>query len=252
MGKDVQTTKPIAMKRLIIILPLLSLLVTGCYDEPFADAHISPLPAYVDEAITFTNLSQHAAHVEWDMDDGSIITAFSHTYAYELPGLYTVMLTAFGEKGDRSVAYFPVEVIGDLKVIVKEYYEEYVVPNARVRLYPTLTDWVNETNLVDERYTNSLGEVVFANLNYQRYYVDVFETYHDNYTLAAEEGGVQWIETPLLNPEYFYEFIAYVDVYDEPAMKSAARTRNVTVQEKAANTSRSAKETLESMRMKKQ
>ncbi len=68
---------------------------------------------------------------------------------------------------------------------------------------------------------NSDGEVVFANLDYQRYYVDVFETWHDNYTLAAEEGGVQWIETPLLSPDLFYIFTAYVDVYDEPANKGA-------------------------------
>lgn len=242
------------MKRLLTILPILSLIVTSCYQEPFADAHISPLPAYVDEPITFTNLSQHATHVEWDMDDGTITSATSHAYAYDLPGLYSVMLTAFGEKGDRSVAYFDVEVIGDLKIIVKEYYDEYVVPDARVRLYPTLADWEMETNLVDERYTDSRGEVVFAGLDYQRYYVDVFETYHDNYILAAEEGGVQWIETPLLNPEFFYVFTAYVDVYDEPATKSATATRErkVTMKEKAASTARPVKETLESMRRKKQ
>ena len=212
------------MKRLLYILPMLALLATACYDEPFADARITPQPAYVDEMIDFTNLSRYAPRVEWDMDNGDIFTDFNLRYAYDLPGLYNVMLSAYGEKNDVSRAYFTVEVIGDLKIIVKEYYDEYVVPNARVRLYPTLDDWNSETNLVAEAYTNTLGECVFANLNYQRYYVDVFETYHDNYTLASEEGGVQWIETPLLNPEYFYEFIAWVDVYDEPAKKAAVST----------------------------
>ncbi len=107
----------------------------------------------MDEEVTFTNLSQNATHVEWDMDDGTITSVFSPNYAFELPGLYNVMLTAFGEKGDVSVAYFNVEVIGDLKIIVKEYYDEYTVSNARVRLYPTLYDWENETNLAAEDYT---------------------------------------------------------------------------------------------------
>ncbi|MEN8155321.1 MAG: PKD domain-containing protein [Bacteroidota bacterium] len=233
------------MKRLLTILPILSLMVTSCYKEPFADAIIDPLPAYVDENITFTNLSTNAKHVEWDMDDGTITSAFSPTYAFDLPGIYNVMLTAFGDRGDISVAYFPVEVIGSLKVIVKEYYDEYVVPDARVRLYPSLFDWDNETNLVAEAYTNNAGEVVFANLANQRYYVDVFETWHDNYTLGTEEDGVQWIETPPLNPDYFYEFVAYVDVYDTPATKSATTTKSkkMMLKEKASGESRPARTT---------
>lgn len=242
---QLKNQKPIAMKRLLIILPILSLLVTSCYKEPFADALISPRLALVDENISFTNLSQNATIVEWDMDDGMVTSAFNPTYAYDLPGLYNVMLTAFGEKGDVSVAYFQVEVIGSLKVIVKEYYDEYVVSDARVRLYPSLADWDNETNLVAEAYTNNAGEVVFANLAYQRYYVDVFETWHDNYTLGTEEDGVQWIETPPLNPDYFYEFIAYVDVYDTPATKSATTTKSkkMVLREKGSDNSRPAKTT---------
>ncbi|MFH0755818.1 MAG: PKD domain-containing protein [Bacteroidota bacterium] len=233
------------MKRLLTILSVLSLLVTSCYKEPFADFRVSPQTAFVDEEIAFTNLSENAAHVEWDMDDGTITSVFSPSYAYELPGLYNVMLSAFGEKGDVSVAYFTVEVVGDLKIIVKEYYDEYVVPNARVRLYPTLYDWENETNLAAESYTNSDGECVFAYLDYQRYYVDVFETWHDNYTLAGEEGGVQWIETPLLNPDLFYIFTAYVDVYDTPASKAATttKTKKMMMKEEVSDAARPAKTT---------
>jgi len=236
------------MKQILTILAILSLMLTSCYKEPFANARITPLPAFVDEEITFTNLSENAAHVEWDMDDGTITSVFSPSYSFELPGLYDVMLTAFGEKGDVSVAHFDVEVIGDLKIIVKEYYDEYVVSDARVRLYPTLYDWENETNLAAESYTNSDGECVFANLNYQRYYVDVFETWHDNYTLAAEDGGVQWIETPLLSPNLFYIFTAYVDVYDTPATKAAAttKTKKMMMKQEVPNAARPAKTTSES------
>ena len=60
----------------------------------------------------------------------------------------------------------------------------------------------------------------YSNLSYQRYYVDVWEADHDNYTLAAEEGG--WIETPELHGLYDHTFIAYVDYY-EAAKKSTSR-----------------------------
>jgi hypothetical protein len=234
------------MKRLLTILPILSLLVTSCYKEPFADAIISPLSAYVDENIKFTNLSHNARNVEWDMGDGTITSAFNTTYAYDTPGLYPVTLRAFGERGDISIANFQVEVIGSLKVVVKEYWDVYIVPDARVRLYPSLFDWEDETNLVAETYTNNAGECVFANLNYRRHYVDVFETWHDNYTLAEEENGVIWIETPPLHPDTFYIFTAYVDVYDTPATKSAMTTKGkkMMMKEEVSGVARPVKTTL--------
>lgn len=237
------------MKRLFAILPLLLLIVAGCYRVPFADGIVTPQPALVDETITFSNLSMNATHVEWDLGDGSYSTAFNTSYSYDLPGLYDVSLSAFGKRGDVDVLYFDVEVEGDLKVIVKEYFDEYRVADARVRLYPSLMDWDNETNLVAEKYTNDNGEVVFARLNSQRYYVDVFETWHDNYTLAGEEDGVQWIQTPVLDPDFFYIFTAYVDVYDQPAKKSAAigNGRKMLMQEMAEGNSRATKENVVSM-----
>ncbi len=47
------------MKRLLTILPILLLAVAGCQREPYADANITPNPAYVGEDIEFTNLSDN-------------------------------------------------------------------------------------------------------------------------------------------------------------------------------------------------
>ncbi len=205
------------MKRILTILPILSLIVMGCKREPFADASISVNPAYVGEYITFQSYSTNTDYVEWDMGDGFTYDQPVIEHYYVDPGWYDVQLKAFGVKGGVDVAVFPVEVIGsELTVRVQLWTEQgtpegYLVPGAQVRLYPTLTDWEQETNLVVEGFTNSIGEVTFDGLSYQRYYVDVWEANHDNYTLAGEDVG--WIETDPLEGIYLWTFVAYVDYY---------------------------------------
>ena len=113
------------MKRLLTILPLLSLLVTSCYQEPFADAIITPNPAWVGEDITFDNLSHNTDYVEWNMGDGSSSSAFNVVHYYTDPGTYDVTLSAYGKKGGVNVASFTVDVEGsELEIIVKEYWDE--------------------------------------------------------------------------------------------------------------------------------
>jgi PKD repeat protein len=210
------------MKRLLTILSILSLIVTSCYKDPYADAIISSGPHYVGEDITFTNVSLYAESFEWIMGDGFTSSGFSVVHSYIDPGRYLVSLEAFGHKSGVSVATFDVDVIGsELTIEVHEYYDNYLVSNARVRVYPTLTDWENETNQVGaDMYTNAIGQCVITNLSHQRYYVDVLETWHDNYKLKTEDVG--YIETEPLIP--FHLFIAYVDVYDTPAKKSTNST----------------------------
>jgi len=211
------------MKRLLFILPILFLILTGCNKDPYADAIISPNPAYVGEDIYFDNISTNAEHFEWNMGDGTIYSGVHVTHYYNDPGIYLVTLKAFGQKGGVSTATFEVEVIGSqLRVIVKEYYDEYPVENASVILYPTLQDWIDETNMVDEQFTNAVGECMFNGLSYQRYYVDVWEANHDNYMLAEEDVG--FIETQLLEPDMDHTFIAYVDYYETSAKKATSRS----------------------------
>jgi hypothetical protein len=56
--------------------------------------------------------------------------------------------------------------------------------------------------------------------------VDVWEQYHDNYQLAAED--VAWIETQILVAGELNSFIAYVDYYP-PSKKTAATRKELKV-----------------------
>ncbi len=124
------------MKRLLIILPSLLLALAGCYREPYADAFISPSPAYVGEDIHFTNTSSNTDYVEWDMGDGTSASAFNVSHFYYDPGSYHVNLSAYGRNGDVSVASFVVDVIGsELEIVVREVLDEYYVEGASVILY---------------------------------------------------------------------------------------------------------------------
>ncbi len=224
------------MKRLLTILPILSLALAGCIKEPFADAIITPNPAYVGEDIEFTNITDNTDYVEWEMGDGSTSSAFNVVHYYNDPDFYDVKLTAFGVKGGVHSSSFIVEVMGsELKIIVQLWTPDgepdgYYLEGASVILYPTLDDWVNETNPSSELFTNSAGECVFDGLSYQRYYVDVLEANHDNYLLAEEDIG--WIETQELPGAYYHTFIAYVDYY-ESGKKSTSRSsqREMVMQE---------------------
>ena len=217
------------MKRILTILLILSLIVMGCKREPFADASISVNPAYVGEYVKFQSYSTNTDYVEWDMDDGFTYSEPYVEHYFVDPGWYDVQLKAFGTKGGVDVAVFPVEVIGaQLTVEVRLYSDlgaplNYLLPGARVRLYPTVTDWEQETNLVVEGYTNSGGQVVFDNLSYQRYYIDVWEAFHDNYILAAEDLG--FIETDMLEGLYLWTFIAMVDYYPGGKKSTASGDR---------------------------
>ncbi len=232
------------MKRLLFILTVLPLLATSCYDEPFADAHITPNPAYVGEDIRFTSMSQNADFVEWDMDDGGFSSSFSLDYFYYDPGNYNVRLKAYGDKNDVSITAFPLEVIGsELTVVVRLWTDVengealgYLLPEARVRLYPTFDDWEFETNMVVEGYTNSVGEVTFDNLSYQRYYVDVWELNHNNVDLASDDVG--FIETVELEGIYYWTFEAFVDYYSTAQKSTAIRERTSGMKEKSASEGR--------------
>ena len=224
------------MKRLLTILPILSLALAGCIREPFADAIITPNPAWVGEDIEFNNISDNTDYVEWEMGDGSTSSAFNVIHYYNDPGFYDAKFTAFGDKGGAHMSSFIVEVIGsELKIIVQLWTpvgepDGYYLEGASVILYPTLDDWVNETNPSVELFTNSAGECVFDGLSYQRYYVDVWEANHDNYLLA--EDDIVWIETRELYGADYHTFIAYVDYY-EIGKKSTSRSsqREMVMQE---------------------
>ncbi len=217
------------MKRFIHILPILAVIIAGCHREPYADGIVVPNPAYVGQDVSFTDRSSNTDYVEWEFGDGSGTSDYIALHRYIDPGYYDATLRAFGTKGGVNTWPFTVEVWGaDLTVVVQLWTplnepEGYFVQGASVILYPTLDDWINQTNPVDEQFTNQYGEASFAGLSYQQYYVDVWEANHDNYQLAAEDVG--WIETQMMDGSLYQIFYAFVDYYPD-GKKSAARATN--------------------------
>ncbi len=203
--------------------------VTVSASYPYADFYISTdVPddngskaletdvVFIGEQITFNNISTDAASVMWEFGDEYTSTIVSPSYSYDAPGTYTITLNAYG-LGDEVDSYSrTIEVYeginSTVRITVLEYEDEYYVEGASVLLFPTITDWENETNGSYEVFTSALGKCVFEGMEAQRYYVDVWEQDHDNYTLAGE--SVDWIETQVLESGYIHDFIAYVDYYE--------------------------------------
>jgi len=180
------------MKRLISLLPLLSLIVISCTREPFADGTVDLNPAYVGEYVRFTSFSTNADYVEWDMDDGIMYNEPVVDHYFDDPGFYDVSLRAFGTKGGVSSMVIPMEVIGsEVTIVVEDIdYENTFIPDVEIYLFNTLDDW--DTGDIDLAigpfYTNSVGEVTIDGLSYQKYYVDAYVSY-----------GATWTYIPLLH-----------------------------------------------------
>ncbi len=224
------------MKRLILLTAIVPLLLTSCSRDPYADFTVSKDIAMVGEIVNFTNRSVDAIDYEWDFDDGNFSVNTHASHAWTSPGIYDVSLSAFGKNGDIDIAFWPVEIIQDycdLEVYVEEYEEPYYyVTDISVRLYPTITDWENETNMIVEGFTGSNGKVLFLDVPIpynKRVYVDVWGPNHDNYLLAEEDAG--WIETDILVKNVRNYFTAVVDYYPD-GKKSGVSRKDMKIQRK--------------------
>ncbi len=186
--------------------------------SPSASFSVSTATPTVGEEVYFTNNSTGATSYRWDFGDGIVSNEIHPNHAYTINGLYEVELAA-SSGGTVSYSYLTIDarIPRMLAIEVVEYYDLYRVPGASVILYPTLTDWENQTNALCEGFTDDYGIVVFAGLPDNDYFVDVWEENHDNYQLASEDAGfitIDWVEPNTLN-----WFVAYVDVADHSATK---------------------------------
>lgn len=215
------------MKRTIYLTLVLPLLLSSCEMPPRASFSASPGDPVVGEEVWFTNESDNASSFEWDFGDGYISNEVDPIHVFSASGPYEVRLKAWGESGSYDEASMSIDVLIPtlLEIEVLEYYSEYPVKDASVILYPSLSDWDNETNSVNEGITDADGKVVFADLPRNVYYVDVWETTHDNFTLRNEDVG--FIQTPEIIPNRINRFIAYVDYVDHG--KGAARRDNTMI-----------------------
>jgi PKD repeat protein len=199
------------MKRIIYLFLALPLLIFSCESSPEAYFSANTNEPAVGEEVVFNNESTNAVDFEWDFGDGYISNDNSPGHIYNVPGTYEVILKAISKSGLESKATLTLTVMIPtlLEIEVREYYDDYAVPDASVILYPSLADWNAQTNKVYEGFTDSYGIVVFAGLKNIAYFVDVWEQNHDNYALKAEDVG--FIQTSVILPHKINRFIAWVD-----------------------------------------
>lgn len=217
------------MRHLAIIFLIIPLIFSACIKRPDAGFNTSNVVVEVGEPVYFTNNSFDAVYFEWDFGDGTFTEDSNPIHTYTASGSYDIILSAWSKNDRVDRAYQEITVLypTTLEIVVKEYYDEYVVPNANVRLYPTYSDWLDETNMVVESNTDQNGKVIFTRLQPAVYYVDVWEEEHNNFTLADEDVG--WIEIPQLVANDINRFTAWVDYV--PA-KGTQRDRSVKIENK--------------------
>lgn len=210
------------MKKIILFIIAVPFMLISCDRHPFADFTVSDTEIELGMSVFFSNYSYDADYFEWDFGDGYVSFDFSPSHTYDFPGTFTVSLTAYHDNREWDRAYKTIYVANPtgLEVQVLEYYDEYAVPDASVILYNYEEDWWDEYNPVVEGFTDEWGIVTFTGLYPQRYYVDVWEDFHNNWILAEEDFG--FVETDVLVPHTMNYFIAWVD-YVIPTKKSDGR-----------------------------
>lgn len=201
-------------KKIFYFSLFLPFVLISCEKTPEAHFFTNTVEPEVGQDVIFTNDSHNASSFEWDFGDGYVSSDAEPVHYYTATGTYEVVLTAYSRSGlsDESAITIDVKIPTLLEIEVVEWYDEYSVEGASVRLYPTIIDWEEETNLESEGFTDADGFVVFSHLGPWVYYVDVWEQYHDNYTLKIEDIG--FIRTPEIMPNRINRFIAWVDYVD--------------------------------------
>jgi hypothetical protein len=200
------------MKRIFYLILVLPVILISCQKTPVAHFSTDTVEPEVGHDVLFNNDSQNASRFEWDFGDGYISNARNPTHVFNATGSYDVTLTATSKNGHDDQASLTLNVVIPtlLEIEVREYYSLDVIPDASVILYPSLSDWDAQTNLVLEGFTDANGKAVFSNLDPYVYYVDVWEATHDNYSLRDED--VAFVRTPEVLPHQINRFVAWVDV----------------------------------------
>jgi len=202
------------MKKLIFLPVMISLILVSCESDPEASFSATPGDPVVGELVLFNNNSVNGDRFEWDFGDGYGSDEVHPSHTYTASGSFEVVLKVWSHNDftDEASLTIEVKIPTLLEIEVLEFYELYPVEGAIVILYSTLSDWENETNYVNEGFTDAEGKVVFADLDNFVYYVDVWEATHDNYALKEED--VAHIRTPEIMPNKINRFTAKVDYVD--------------------------------------
>jgi hypothetical protein len=221
------------MKKTIYLSLLLSAFLISCEKTPVAQFHTDTVKPEVGHTVLFNNDSQNATKFEWDFGDGYISTDANPAHIYTATGPYEVTLKAISKSGlsDQAKISLDVKIPTLLEVEVREYYQDYAVPNADVWLYTSIIDWdLHNDNFISVGRTDANGFVVFSGLDPFVYYVDVYEQNHDNYLLRNEKDGIsKYIRTSEIIPNQINRFIAWVDYYVAKGSGNRSTSRSLVI-----------------------
>lgn len=203
------------MKRIFYLSLVLPIILLACERTPEAQFFTDTIEPEVGQEVFFTNESNNAVDFEWDFGDGFTSNEVNPVHIFTGTGTFEVILTVYSGAGLSDKASITVKVMIPtlLEIEVAEYYDDYPVAGASVRLYSTLSDWEDEKNMTSEGYTDENGFIVFSHLSPYVYYVDVWEKDHNNYTLKEEDIG--FIRTTEIIPHKINRFVAWVDYVGE-------------------------------------
>ena len=211
------------MKRMLPIILVVAAILTSCeyhYEEriPHADFSVDYDLIVPREVVSFTNYSEDAIQFEWNFGDGNYSTQRNPSHYYKFEGNYEVSLAAINGR-NIEYAYMTISVYETtLEIQVVDWETDELVPRANVVLYPSKYDYDNFEQEIFVGASDYNGSVIVKGLNTQSYYIDVYNNYFNNFTLAIDDLG--FVRTLPLEHAAHNIFIAYVD-YDPASFKSA-------------------------------
>lgn len=218
--------------RLILFIGALvlgSFALDSCKDkEPYVDpveaCFAFPVQTYKPgELISFTNCSQYAYTYRWSFGDGSTSQERHAQHAFDAPGTYQVVLTAYGETDhDEYIQQVVVEATTSLDLLVMYYLTEDPVSYSDVTLYGTEQDWYNFENPIVSGQTDLYGSIIFDDLMPVIYYIDAYKAGDETLFYSNENLGNA--TDPLEQNE-----INYYNVYVELLQNAGAAKRQAAV-----------------------
>ena len=173
------------MKTYFVLILIFFVFLVSCIEEPSAlFSIVDGSEFWTYENIQFNNASIGAETFSWDFGNGKSVNDNFPVFFYELPGEYTITLTAYSKKEKYQDSYsLNIYITQPTDLSIKIYRlnpDTQEVDSAKVTLYKTFEDWTDYKNKFKSLISDDNGLVFFRDLEPIVYYVDIFK--HDETT----------------------------------------------------------------------
>ncbi len=199
------------MKKIIqiaIVSSLITVLNIGCSKSSetpptppvanfsFSGAGVAP------STVIFTNNSTNATSYVWEFGDNSTSTEANPSHTYTTGGTFSVKLTAVGLGGSNyTTKSVSITKPTSLQIIVADLLGT-PIPGATVKLYSSLTDFLNTTNQVlTTQTTNANGVATFSPLSPIKYYWSAVSGCQNNYFYPSTYSTTNVLTPNTINTE---------------------------------------------------